>query len=644
MLVLLLLAAPAGMADVTLPRLIGDGVVLQRDVEASLWGWADDGEQIDVLLDGEPVAQVAASDGNWRVALPARPAGGPHTLEFVGNNRVTVQDVLFGDVWIASGQSNMQLPMERVREKYEQDIAAADLPLMRHFTVPREFDFDAPRRDLDGGEWQAATPESILELSAAAFFFARDLTARHGVPVGIVSSNYGGSAAESWMSEAALQAYPHYLDVARHWRSNGHLQNAIATDQADNDRWYSTLDASDTGLTGATPWSAADFDDSGWATMTVPGFWADTDVGDVNGSVWFRREFTLRDEQAGLPAKLMLGRIVDADLTYVNGQLVGNVTYQYPPRRYNVDVGVLRPGRNSIAVRVINTSGRGGFIEDKPYWIRVGEETIDLRGEWRFRVGARMLPLAAPRFVRHRQPLGFYNAMLAPLLPMSIKGVIWYQGETNADRPDEYRNLFRAMIRNWRQDFGQGDFPFVFVQLANFMATHDQPTESEWAETRDAQTGALAEPNTAMAVIIDVGEWNDIHPLDKKTVGERLALAARAVAYGEGGLTWSGPMWQSVTRDDESLVVQFESVAEGLVARDGEPAGFAIAGADRKFRWASVRIDGDRAVLSHDDIVQPEYVRYAWADNPDTANLYNSAGLPAVPFEARAGEVNPLAD
>ena len=314
------------------------------------------------------------------------------------------------------------------------------------------------------------------------------------------------------------------------------------------------------------------------------------------------------------------------------------MTYQYPPRRYSVEAGVLRPGRNTIAVRVINSSGRGGFVEDKPYWLRVGDTTIDLSGEWRFRTGAVSAALAPQRFVRHRQPAGFYNAMLAPLLPMTIRGVIWYQGETNADRPAEYRNLFRAMIRNWRRDFGQGEFPFIFVQLANFMAAYPQPTESDWAETRAAQAGALAEPNTAMAVIIDVGEWNDIHPLDKKTVGERLALAARKLVYGEQDLVASGPLWRSVTRNGDTLAVAFDSAGSGLVARGAEPSGFAVAGPDGAYRWAKARIDGNRVLLTSPGISAPEFVRYAWADNPDTANLYNAEGLPAVPFEARAGE------
>ncbi|MCH5377562.1 MAG: beta galactosidase jelly roll domain-containing protein, partial [Planctomycetes bacterium] len=520
-------------AEVRLPRLLTDGVVLQRDTKVTVGGWADVGESVDVSLDGEPVGNHPGGDGRWFLDLPAQPAGGPHVLEFAGENRVSVHDVYFGDVWLASGQSNMQLPMERVREKFDADIAAADLPLIRFFTGPREYDFNAPRTDLDGGQWLAATPESIMELSAAGFFFARDLYEAYGVPIGLVNVNYGGSAAESWMSEAALEAYPHYLDVAKRYRDGEYLQSLLDADAATTERWQAALDAADAGLNDTSPWHSPGHDDADWLTMNVPGNWADTPVGPVHGAVWFRREFELPAALAGQPGKLMLGRIVDADTTWVNGHPVGNVTYQYPPRRYEVDAGILQAGRNVIAIRVVSNGGTGGFVEDKPYWLRVGDTVIDLTGPWRLRLGAEAPVLSAPRFVWYKQPLSFYNAMLAPLLPMTIKGVIWYQGESNTDRPQEYRNLFRAMIRNWRADFGQGDFPFLFVQLANFMESFTQPTESEWAETREAQRLALAEPNTAMAVIIDAGEWNDLHPLDKKTVGERLALAARFVAYGD---------------------------------------------------------------------------------------------------------------
>jgi sialate O-acetylesterase len=633
-LLMFALTSVTSHADVHLPRLLGDGVVLQRDTDAAVWGWADDGEVIEVRLDGELLASTTAKDGAWQVATAAQPAGGPHELRVSGNNSITVSDVYFGDVWVASGQSNMQLPMERVKEKYAAEIAAANYPLIREFEVPRVAEYQHAKRDLDGGGWKKTTPDAVLGFSAVGYFFARSLRAQYDVPIGIISSNFGGSAAESWMSEQALADYPHYLEAARINADAALLQLMQDRERAVTDAWQAVLDARDAGLHSAPSWAASEFDDSGWQEMTLPGFWDRTELGPVNGVVWFRKTIELPSSAAGAVAKLMLGRIVDADTTYVNGVQVGNVSYQYPPRRYDIPAGVLRPGRNTIVVRVVNSSGSGGFVPDKPYGLQVGATKVELRGKWKYQLGASSPAIAPPVWVVHRQPLGFSNAMLEPLLNMTIKGVIWYQGETNVDRPAEYVQLFPAMIRDWRNRFQQGDFPFIFVQLANFLAAQDQPSESAWAETRNAQLLALREPNTAMAVIIDVGEWNDIHPLDKKTVGRRLALAARRLAYGETDLVSSGPMFRSLDARGDEIVLEFDRIGGGLLARGPRLQGFAVAGADGVFAWADARIDGDTVIVRNTAIKEPKLVRYAWADNPSTANLYNREGLPASPFEA----------
>ncbi len=630
----LLLTVQSTHAEVRLPRLLGDGVILQRDAATTIRGRADEGETVTVYLDDERIVGTRASDGRWQVELGPVPAGGPHTLTIEGENAIVVDDVWFGDVWVASGQSNMELTMSRVSGRYAADVAAADYPLIRQFDVPRGYDFHAPREDLDGGEWVASTPETVHEFSAVAWFFARELHERHGVPIGILSSNYGGSTAEGWMSEEALEAYPHYLEIARSYRDENYLSDLRASDQSAVEDWHAALDAKDAGLQGDVPWHAPRLDDSGWPRTAVPGGWADSAAGPVNGAVWFRRDVELPPGLAGKAAALELGRIVDADVTYVNGTEVGATTYQYPPRRYRIPPGLLRAGTNTIAVRVVSSSGEGGFVEDKPYELRVGSETIDLAGEWRYRVGAVSEPLPPPRFIAHRQPLGFYNAMLAPLQATTIRGVIWYQGESNVGRAEEYARLFPAMIRDWRRGWGQGDFPFLFVQLANYLEPVDEPTESAWAELRDAQLAALCEPNTAGVVAIDLGEWNDIHPENKKDVGERLALAARRMAYGERDIVSSGPMLRALAREHDELVLDFDHAGSGLLARGDRLHGFAVAGADGVYRWGSARIDGGRVVVRHEHVSRPVAVRYAWADNPVRANLYNREGLPAWPFEA----------
>lgn len=633
-----LLISTGAPADVRLPRLLSDGVILQRDVPARLWGWADEGETVTVYLGSEVVGEAHAQDGRWELRLPPQAAGGPHRLRFEGDNSVAVDDVWFGDVWIAAGQSNMELPVLRVRERYADEIADAYLPLVRQFKVPKGYDFERPHEDIVGGGWVASTPESVLDFSAVAWFFATSIHARYGVPVGIVNSSYGGSPAEGWLSEEALADWPHYLEVARRLREDGYLDGLQAADRAAAESWHAALDAADEGLRAGAGWAAANFDDSQWPTMQVPGFWADAALGAVHGAVWFRRTIELPAAAQGQPARLELGRIVDADTAWVNGVEVGQTTYQYPPRRYEVPAGVLRAGTNSVAVRIVNREGRGGFIPDKPYRLASGALTVDLRGEWRYRLGAPAEPPPEPRFKDWLQPLGFYNAMLAPLQRMTIKGVIWYQGESNVDRAAEYRTLFPAMIRAWRRQWGQGDFPFLFVQLANFLEPGEEPAESQWAETREAQAMALGEPQTGMAVAIDAGEWNDIHPENKQAVGERLALAARKVAYGEQGLVHSGPVLKSVEAENGKLVLGFDHVGSGLEARGGPLEEFAVAGADGAWSRAQAQIRGERVIVWSASVPDPVRVRYAWADNPAGANLCNREGLPAVPFQAGVTE------
>ena len=623
-------------ADVRLPSLLSDGAVLQRDMSARVWGWADEDEVVRVRLDGVLVGTAPVRNGHWQLQLPPRPAGGPHTLGFEGINRLVVNDIWYGDVWIASGQSNMELPMRRVRERYADEVAAAGLPLVRQFKVPKRYDFDRPHEDIEDAGWVASTPESVVEFSAVAWFFARALNARYGVPIGIVNSSYGGSTVEGWMSEEALEPWPKYLDIVARYREGGYLDDLVAADKADSDAWYGRLDAADRGLHSDPPWWSTDLDVAGWSRMQVPGYWADSGAEAVNGAFWFRTSVDLPASADAQPAMLRLGRIVDADTVWVNGVQVGNTTYQYPPRRYEVPAGLLRAGRNTMVVRVVNTAGKGGFVPDKPYRLEVAGRVFDLRGRWSWRLGAESRPLAPPRFQDYLQPLGIYNAMLAPLQKMTIKGVIWYQGESNVGRAAEYQHTFPAMIRSWRSEWGEGDFPFLFVQLAGYLEARDQPGESATAELRQAQAAALDEPNTAMAVAIDVGEWNDIHPQNKQAVGDRLALAARKVAYGEENLVSSGPMLVTTDADSGKLVLHFDHIGSGLESRGGPLRGFAVAGDDGQFEWAKAEIHGNQVVVWSESVPEPVRVRYAWADNPAEANLYNREGLPAAPFEAAA--------
>ena len=394
-------------------------------------------------------------------------------------------------------------------------------------------------------------------------------------------------------------------------------------------------------MSGPIPWYDITYVPEGWHKYWLPGYWDDQGVSGLNGIVWFRKEINVPESMTGKTVKLFVGRIVDADNVYVNGVLSGSITYQYPPRRYNLPSGLLKPGKNIIVIRVTNTSGKGGFVPDKPYYLIAGRDSIDLRGEWLYKVGQVFRPVnfgsgtGSPIISMQNEPTGLYNTMVAPSINYSIRGVLWYQGETNTNKPQQYQQLLPALINDWRNKWHQRTLPFLFVQLPNFMEVKYLPSESQWAELRFGQFKSLSIPNTAMAVTIDAGEWNDIHPLGKKIVGERLALGARKLAYGDEKIVYSGPLYKSSVKDADSIKIEFDHVGSGLVVKGGgDLYYFSIAGADRKFVWAEARIENNNVVVWSSEIKNPMYVRYAWADNPEGANLYNIEGLPASPFEA----------
>lgn len=643
-LLLVLLATPA-FADVSLPRLLSDGAILQRDKPLTIWGWADEGEQITVSFAGKKKS-TQAKDGRWAVSFPAFKAGGPYELLVKGNNEIKRSNILMGDLWIAAGQSNMELPLNRVKYQYPGLIESTNQPNIREFNVPVAYAFNGPLQDYTQGEWKTATPENMASFSAVGFFFMQKLHAENNVPIGLVTIPVGGSPAQAWVSESVLEKYPHYQQQLQPFKSAAHVQETIAKDKANSDKWYADLAAADMGI--KNNWQQEKLNTADWNSLQVPGFLkeqaqnqADKDF--TNGALWVRKTINLSDAQAAKKAMLWLGCIVDGDQVYVNGQLVGQTGYMYPPRIYAVPAGVLKAGENTIAIRITSYSANPGFVKDKRYALLLGEatvanrmlgdESIDLKGEWKYKIAARVDGMQ-PGTTLHYLPSSLFNAKLAPALPLKIKGVIWYQGESNVAKADEYQQLFSDLIVDWRAQFKQGDFPFIFAQLANFSPAQAQPSESGWAQLREAQRKTLAVKNTAMAVAIDVGEWNDIHPLNKQAVGERLALGAMRLAYGKKSLLASGPNLKKVSVKGNKLVLSFTDVGKGLQAMGGDLQQIALAGADKKFVWAKAEVKKDKVIVWADGIAKPKYVRYAWADNPAGANLYNSAGLPASPFEA----------
>ncbi|MBN2425138.1 MAG: beta galactosidase jelly roll domain-containing protein [Calditrichaceae bacterium] len=624
----------SAFGQVRLPKLIGDGMILQRNTEVKIWGWASVTEQITIHFNDSTYQTTADANGAWQIILPPMDAGGPYTMQINGANQLTIRDIMAGDVWLCSGQSNMELPMRRVSWVYEEEIQNSENEYIRHFLVPDIYNFKEPQQDLQDGSWKKADPQNVLNFSAVGYFFAKELYDQYKIPIGLINASLGGSPAEAWMSPEALKAFPEHYNEAQRFKDDRLITQIENDDRVRITAWYKLLGQKDKGYQDReNTWHKPDLNTENWPVMEVPGYWADTDLGPANGAVWFRKKITVPASMAGKPAKLILGRIVDADSVFINGIFAGTTGYQYPPRRYDIPAGILTEGENTIVVRVVSNSGQGGFVLDKSYEIVAGEEKIDLAGPWQYQSGAVMEPLAGQTFVRWK-PTGLFNAMIAPLLNYKLKGVIWYQGESNAERPEEHRTLFPALISDWRKHWQQGDFPFLYVQLPNFMEAKSEPGESQWALFRESQLQALSTPNTAMAVAIDIGEWNDIHPLNKKDVGYRLALGARKIAYGDRQVVHSGPVFEAMHIKNGKIIVSFSNIGSGLVAKDQkELKHFAIAGKDKKFVQAFAKIEKDKVIVWSDAVPEPVAVRYAWADNPQGANLYNKEGLPASPFK-----------
>lgn len=603
------LCVPQLSAKVRLPRLVSDRMVLQRDTELDIWGWADPGEKVTVRFQGRHYDTETGADGCWHVLLPPQQAGGPFVLEV---NEIVIRDVLVGDVWLCSGQSNQETPIARLTDKFPE-INVSNNHMIRHYKVPTQDVKGELREEIAGNAgWHSAIASDVMNWTALAYFFAQEAYEHTHVPVGMLVSSLGGSAIESWISQEHLKEFPQLL-----------------VDQAAFDSLK--LARQDR---GAGRWQLPECDDSDWATMTVPGYWRENGA-DIRGTVWCRKTFDVPASMAGRHARLYMGTMVDSDSVFVNGTFVGFTSYTYPPRKYDIPAGVLREGKNVIAVRLTANGGNGGFVKDKRYAIVGDEAEIDLTGTWRYKTGidqSEVQRLSARLANLDRSGSGLYNGMIYPIRHYRVKGAIWYQGETNAGNPAPYADYLKALITNWRELWQWPDMPFLLVQLPNFMEKKDRPTDSGWARIRDAQfRTALSVPHTELAVTYDAGEWNDIHPLDKKTVAHRLFLGARRLVYGEK-VNASGPLYKDMQVDGDRIVLSFTETGRGLACRGKELKHFAIAGEDRKFVWAKAVIRGNKVVVSSPEVKHPVAVRYAWSDNPSDANLCNKDGLLASPF------------
>lgn len=623
-LALLLVASWSEAGDLRLPRLFSDGMVLQRERPIRVWGWAGPGQGVEVSLGDQAVRSTSDKSGRWEVLLPPVEAGGPWTLTVRGATTLTVKDVLVGDVWLASGQSNMEWTLGSGVVDQDQEIAAARFPRIRFFVVPRTARPE-PAADTESGEWRPVTPETAEHVTAVGYFFARELHREVGVPIGIVSSAWGGTPAQAWTSAGMNLTLPAYRDRAREiLRPGRNWAREMEEDDARAIRREELISDLDSALSSGP--QLPGYDDGGWEAVRLPNDEALSDF------VWLRRTFALKGpHKAGYTLRLGVN-FPGVNAVFVNGRPVFHRNGNARTREVALPEGALQDGTNLVAVRALNGWNNQVFVGGQgPMEIRHGAtgEVVDLAGEWRFN-NTLEPPMPRKEWFSH-EPSFLYNGMIAPIAGYTLTGAIWYQGESNAGQAFAYRTLFPTMIQDWRVSWRQGTFPFLFVQLANWRGRKPQPAASDWAELREAQLMALSLPETGMAVTIDIGEADDIHPRNKQDVGRRLALWARAMVYGDE-VVRSGPLYRSMEIRGREIALAFDHVGGGLAAREDQPlTGFAVAGEDRQFAWAEARIEGDRVVVRSDLVSEPVAVRYAWADNPE-CNLVNAEGLPASPF------------
>lgn len=633
--------AQTGPERPLLHPLFSDHMIFPREVAAPVWGWAAPGQQVTLTLGDKSARTAAGSNGRWEVTLgPFRPAQEPLTLKVhAGEQEKTVTDILVGDVWVCSGQSNMEWPVSRALDP-ETEIKSATHPRIRLFTVPKKIAF-TPRLVCDAS-WQLCTPETIPNFSAVGYFFGRELHDATGLPIGLINTSWGGTVAEAWASEAALEPLDDFDTALGQVREVG--EKPAESEEQDfwrkvND-WVATNDAP---LQNGEKPHAVDFKDDQWSSMTLPAQWELAGLPGFDGMVWFRRRLELPEGWAGKGAKLDLGTVDEFESAWINDKPLEDKPLWRGRRVYEVPSGVLRAGPNVLAVRVVDVQGGGGILPTPgglqlaPHGDSSGREAVALSGPWHYRAGKALSESSPfpPRLSNNPNlPTVLSNGMIEPLVPFAVKGAIWYQGESNASRAQQYRTLLPAMIGDWRRRFRTGDFPFLIVQLANFLPRDPLPPQrSEWAELREAQAfTAHTLPKCGLALAIDIGEENDIHPKNKQEVGKRLGLEARRIAYGER-IESRGPVFESMRIDGEKVRVKFAHAEGGLVLRGGgaEAKGFAVAGKDETYAWARAEIDGAEAIVSSPGVKEPMHVRYAWANNPET-NLFNTAGLPAVPF------------
>ena len=649
-------------AKVSLPQLFQSGMVLQRGKTIPVWGKAEPGETVTVRFNKKEFTTTADADGNWRVDLPKMKAGGPYELSI---NDLELKDILIGDVWLCSGQSNIDVHIERVYPQYVQEVDSYENPKIRLFRVQNDTDTHGVKDDIrpTSINWKPLNKQNAWPFSAVGYFLGKRMYEKTGVPQGIIVNSWGGTPIEAWISADSLQQdYPMLLKKTAIYQNDEYVRTQMRANAEASRQWSDMLDKSDSVSSFILP----EYDDAAWKEINQNSWqWRGS------GSVWLRQHIYIDNVHARKPARLLLGTLFDQDVTYLNGKEIGHTYYQYPPRRYDIPEGLLREGDNVITVRFINKFGAVHFIPEKPYLIAFGddryslnplpEDVILLSDTWKMQVGAEMPSYPSSDVSLQNLPTTLYNAVLYPLAPYAISGVVWYQGESNTGNPAPYADYLKKMIGCWRDRWQDQQMPFVIVQLANYdgrqqtgfprpITYQSDPVNSGWAQLREAQRlVAKGDPYAELAVINDLGETVDIHPLRKKEVAgrigqcfdrlvykEKVNLSPEVVSVEETGVRSQESGDRSQEAGDRRLVLTLDQPVQS-----GDLYEFEVAGEDGKFYNVDAIGQGNTiTILQSPDsrLLTPRIIRYAWKDNPLKANVRSLTGLPMSSFELKLKE------
>ena len=627
-------------AKVVLPSVFTDNMVLQQKTDITFYGDATKNKQLTVKTgwNGKEYHTEADGQGKWSLKIPTPAAGGPYEITFSDGKKLQLKNVMIGEVWFCSGQSNMEMPVAGWGKvmNYEQEIAEAAYPAIRLFQVKKNTSL-APLKEVEStlGGWQECSSATVPEFSALAYFYARALWKELNVPIGVIDCTWGGTPAEAWTSHETLRQVMGFREemdkLERLGFDPNRMEQAYSEERA---HWQSLFTEKDKGMeNGKLCWTAPSLSEEDWQTISLPGYWEGKGLKDFDGIIWFRRSLEIPAEWAGKPLTLRLGMIDDEDITYFNGVEIARGAGYMTPRTYTIPAKLVKAGKAVLAVRVSDFGGEGGIHgKAEELYVEADGKRISLAGDWKYRIGLSLKgfpPAPVSPVQSSSYPTVLFNAMVKPWTAFPIKGVIWYQGEANVGRSEQYEDLFPALITDWRRQW-RSDFPFYFVQLANFMESKEIQPDSEWAALREAQTKALKLDQVGMAVTIDIGLADDIHPKNKQEVGRRLALVALAGSYGKN-VSGSAPVFRNYRIKGDKMELDFGQKQDGFQIKGTTLKGFTIAGPDRVFYPAEAMVQNGKIIVFSPEVSIPLAARYGWADNPD-CNLYGENGLPVAPF------------